>query len=262
VGRIRTIKPEFPQSESVGRLSRDGRLLFLMLFTIVDDEGRARAAPRMLASLLYPYDDDAKTHIVQWLFELEREGCIKLYEVEGNAYLQIEKWLEHQKIDRPSPSRLPSPSLDTREKSPNPREPSATDLVPSILDHGPRTKEGIGEAPARKRASPPVSEPEGFAEFWQAYPNSKARPDALKAYRQVIARGADHAAIMAGTRRYASEVRGEEKKFIKHAGGWLRDERWRDSEGATVIRPTAFTSPEEQEAQRLMREKAYGSVQI
>ena len=54
--RIRTIKPEFPQSESVGRLSREARLLFLLLFTLVDDAGRSRAASRMLASVLYPYD--------------------------------------------------------------------------------------------------------------------------------------------------------------------------------------------------------------
>lgn len=134
MARIRTIKPEFPHSESIGRVSRDARLLFLMLFTIVDDAGRARAASRMLASLLYPYDDDAKTHIVQWMFELEREGCVRLYHVEGNAYLEIEKWLEHQKIDKPSKSRLPAPPPHPREASANAREVSATDLVPSTLD--------------------------------------------------------------------------------------------------------------------------------
>ena len=46
--RIRTIKPEFPQSETVGRLTREARLLFLQLFTLVDDAGRARAAPGCL----------------------------------------------------------------------------------------------------------------------------------------------------------------------------------------------------------------------
>jgi hypothetical protein len=58
MGRIRTIKPEFPQSESVGRLSRDARLLFIQLWTVCDDSGRARGSSRMLASLLYPYDTD------------------------------------------------------------------------------------------------------------------------------------------------------------------------------------------------------------
>jgi hypothetical protein len=59
MARIRTIKPEFPQSESMGRISRDARLLFVQLWCICDDHGRTRAASRMLASLLFPYDDDA-----------------------------------------------------------------------------------------------------------------------------------------------------------------------------------------------------------
>ena len=107
MARIRSIKPEFPQSESIGRLSRDARLLFVELWTIADDSGRARAASRMLASLLFPYDDDAPGLIDGWLHELEAEGCIIRYEVDGSTYLQVANWLKHQKIDKPSPSRLP-----------------------------------------------------------------------------------------------------------------------------------------------------------
>jgi hypothetical protein len=59
VARIRTIKPEFVESESVGKLSREARLLFILLWTFVDDAGRARASSRLLTSRLYPYDDDA-----------------------------------------------------------------------------------------------------------------------------------------------------------------------------------------------------------
>lgn len=145
MARIRTIKPEFPQSESMGRVSRDARLLFIMLWTIVDDEGRTRAASRMLASLLYPYDDDAKIHIVQWLFELEREGCITLYSHDGNAYLQIENWLSHQRIDHPAKSRLPAPVAKPREDSRN----LAPDLGPRI---GPSTKK---DTPAKADVGSP-----------------------------------------------------------------------------------------------------------
>lgn len=120
MARIRTIKPEFPQSESIGRLSRDARLLFVQLWTVVDDAGRARAAPRLLSSLLYPYDEDAPGLMAGWLDELEREGCILRYTVDGAAYVEITNWAKHQKIDRPSPSRLPAPL----ETSVNPREPS------------------------------------------------------------------------------------------------------------------------------------------
>jgi len=133
MARIRTIKPEFPQSESVGRLSREARLLFIQLWTIADDAGRTRAASRMLASLLYPYDDDAPALIDGWLAELSDAGMVALYEHDGARYLEITKWLEHQKIDKPSKSRLPEIREGSRMFS-KPREPSTTDLVPSTVD--------------------------------------------------------------------------------------------------------------------------------
>ena len=125
MARIRTIKPEFPQSESMGRVSRDARLLFVMLWPICDDHWRARASTRMLASLLFPYDDDAPSLIDGWLDELEREGCIRRYIVEGSTFLEVCNWLFHQKIDKPSRPQFPG----FNEGYPRPREDSRTFVV-------------------------------------------------------------------------------------------------------------------------------------
>jgi hypothetical protein len=114
MARIRSIKPEFPQSESMGRVSRDARLLFILLWTIADDSGRTRAASRMLASLLFPYDDDARLLIDEWLAELDAAGCIVRYEVQGQRYLEICNWLKHQRIDKPSKPQHPSPREGSR----------------------------------------------------------------------------------------------------------------------------------------------------
>lgn len=134
MARIRTIKPEFPQSEKIGRLSRDARLLFIQLWTVSDDEGRLRGASRMLASLLYPYDDDVPGLIDGWLNELEQEKCIIRYAVDCTSYIQIANWLEHQKIDRPSKSRIPEFENSSRVLA-RYREHSRT----SDADLGPRT---------------------------------------------------------------------------------------------------------------------------
>jgi len=141
MARIRTIKPEFPQSESMGRVSRDARLCFVNLFTIVDDAGRTRGSSRLLASLLYPYDEDAGSLMGGWLDELERETCIARYEAEGNCYLQISNWLKHQKIDKPSTSRLPA-FVESSRILANVSEASGTYLVPvpSTEDLVPRSK--------------------------------------------------------------------------------------------------------------------------
>jgi hypothetical protein len=143
MGRIRTIKPEFPQSESVGKLSRDARLLFIQLWTIADDEGRCRAASRMLASLLYPYDDDVSRLIDGWLDELEKNGQVRRYEVDGSTYLEIVKWLDHQKIDRPSKSKMPAFAGSPRALA-TISEVSETDLGPRK-----RTKDSLGRSLTR-----------------------------------------------------------------------------------------------------------------
>jgi hypothetical protein len=134
MARIRSIKPEFPQSESMGRVSRDARLLFVMLWPICDDHGRTRASSRMLASLLFPYDDDAAKLLPGWLDELEAEDCIRRYEDGGSSYLYVPKWLIHQKIDKPSKAVHPDPP----EHSPSPREHSPS-------PHPRKGREGKGE---------------------------------------------------------------------------------------------------------------------
>jgi hypothetical protein len=148
MARIRTIKPEFPQSESMGRVSRDARLTFIMLWTIADDSGRLRGNSRMLASLLFPYDDDARKHIDSWLGELERENCITRYVVDGDSYLQVNGWANHQKIDKPSASKIPPPPESSRILA-NPRESSPLDQGE---DQG---REGNGDS-AEDEASPPA----------------------------------------------------------------------------------------------------------
>lgn len=138
MARIRTIKPEFVESESIGRLSRDARLLFVLLWTFVDDEGRARASARLLSSRLYPYDDDAPKKMSAWLAELQAGNHVRLYEVDGNSYLDIPKWSAHQKIDHPAKSRIPEFCENLASPSEDFANTSET-LAPHIMDHGPRT---------------------------------------------------------------------------------------------------------------------------
>ncbi len=164
--RIRTIKPELPQSESLGRVSREARLCFILLFTIADDFGKLRGNSRMLASLLYPYDDDAPGKIASWLTELEREGCVTQYAIEGNSYLKIDNWHLHQKVDRPTASKIPDPPETPREASRGIDE-SSRGLVVGSKDQGrDQGRERIvdlparGPAPAPAREAPPPPPPE------------------------------------------------------------------------------------------------------
>ena len=151
MSRIRTIKPEFPQSESMGRVTRDARLCFIMLWTLADDEGRLRGNSRMLASLLFPYDEDASKKIEAWLVELHGQQCIRRYRVNGDHYVEIINWLKYQKIDRPTPSKLP-PFDDASEI---PREDSTSIREPSPPEGKGREGRGGDAARASSRAARP-----------------------------------------------------------------------------------------------------------
>ncbi len=147
MGRIRTIKPETPESESLGRVSREARLCFLLLFTQADDEGRMRGNAQMLAGRLFPYDEDAKGLMEGWLGALEGEGCIQRYIVDGKAYLQIVEWKKHQKVDKPTPSRFPAP-------------PESPGRDPEFVESSPSAPRGLHE----DSANPPRVLPEASCE--------------------------------------------------------------------------------------------------
>ena len=130
--RIRCIKPEFWVSESIGRLSRDARLFFVGLWSIADDSGRGRGILPYLSGALFPYDSDALNLMPKWFSELEKEKMVRRYiGPDGNHYFDLPNWLKHQKIEKPSPSKLPP----FTESSPNP---------PRILPEGSGLDQGSG----------------------------------------------------------------------------------------------------------------------
>lgn len=241
MARIRTIKPEFPQSESMGRISRDARLAFILMWPHCDDAGRLRASSRALASLLFPFDDDAPKLVPAWLDELEAEGCITRYEVGANHYLQVENFLKHQKIDHPSKSNIPPPLESSRGLSEDSR------IV--ALDQGKdRTKEGI------------KGQDQGggcFDVFFETMPKKISRKSAEASYSKALTRTTADILLVAA-KAYAATCSGFEEKYILSPAKWLDDERWTDGANGHV-KHTAFTSPEEIEGQRRLKEKAYGT---
>jgi hypothetical protein len=180
MARIRSIKPEFPQSESMGRVSRDARLTFVLLWTIADDAGRLRGNSRMLASLLYPYDSDAPRLIDRWLEELSKEKCLVRYKVNGNQYIEICNWLSHQKIDHPSKSKI-EPFSNALEDSREPREGSWEDG--NGREGSGRERKGSGREVSLPPL-PPILAEQAFQETltdWLAYKGKAYKPQGLKA---------------------------------------------------------------------------------
>jgi hypothetical protein len=124
--------------------------LFVLLWPVCDDHGRTRGAPRFLANVLFPYDEDARGLVEGWLNELEAVGAIRRYVVDGCAYVDIPNWQKHQRIDKPSASKWPA--FEEGSKSP-PR----TLIEDSPLEGKGREGKGVeGTREARESHTPSV----------------------------------------------------------------------------------------------------------
>lgn len=139
MARIRSIKPELPLDEKLGRCSRDARLLFILLWTIADDHGRFRASPELLRGQLFPYDADVDDDMVaKWFKELEDSGRVQSYEERSQRYGAVTNWAKHQRVDNAGRSFFPAPPFaEAHGDSPQPAEgfgDPPSELEPSQSD--------------------------------------------------------------------------------------------------------------------------------
>lgn len=112
--RMRTIKPETFISETLMNVSVHARWTFAGLWTYADDEGRGRADARLIKAALWALDDEVTTReVAAFLDELEFEGLICRYEHDGKRFMHIVNFAEHQRPNRPVPSKLPECSKTT-----------------------------------------------------------------------------------------------------------------------------------------------------
>lgn len=110
MARIRTIKPELFTSESLASVSLTAERTFVGLFTQADDHGRHRDHPAIIAGLLWPLrPEHTPVDVENDLQQLADADLLCRYTAQdGKRYLHIVTWHAHQKINRPSPSRLPA----------------------------------------------------------------------------------------------------------------------------------------------------------
>lgn len=106
MARIRTVKPEFWTDEKVVECSIPARLLFIGLFNFANDMGCLERSPKRLKMQIFPAD---MIDCEPLLLELITHGLLSEYSVSGVNYLQIKGFLKHQKINRPSATKIPLP---------------------------------------------------------------------------------------------------------------------------------------------------------
>ncbi|MEM9067156.1 MAG: hypothetical protein AAGE52_01580 [Myxococcota bacterium] len=107
--RIRSIKPEWLDSEKLSPLSDEARLLSIALLALSDDWGGVTGHPALVAARVWPFADDGKERASRAISELAEAGYLTCYEVRGRQYIHLIGWFEHQKVDKPGKPRVPFP---------------------------------------------------------------------------------------------------------------------------------------------------------
>jgi hypothetical protein len=91
--------------------------------------------------------------------------------------------------------------------------------------------EGDREGDREKKT--PSETPQGFAEFWMAYPKKKDRGAALRAYRKAL-KATDAETLISAAKKYAALRQGQDPAYTKHASTWLNAESWSDEPDGTA----------------------------
>lgn len=137
--RIRSLKPEIWQSADFMALSPVGRLAFIALITLADDDGRLKmTAAHLVATTLH---DAEPGELSRQLALMERLDMIACYQVDGRDYIALINWRHHQRVDHPSVSRFPAPpevlarAREVSGASARASDPLGSDLGP-VFDPG------------------------------------------------------------------------------------------------------------------------------
>jgi hypothetical protein len=226
--RIRSIRPEFWSSEDVAAMSWDTRLVFIGLWSYVDDNGVGRDIERLITTALFPLDGDlpeSSRRVTGALQHLSDHGQITRYVVEGKAYLHVSSWTKHQRIEKASQGRYPLPTCDNAEfQEPS---PTTTGTLPDMSPPGEGEKGRRGEVNTSAQDKPVRHDyPADFQAFWEKYPKKRGKDAALKHWKSAKQR-ATVAEIVAGAERYAKNP-GRDPQYTKDPERWLAGGHWAD----------------------------------
>jgi len=203
------IDPSFWTDEKLGECTIQERYLFMGLISNSDDEGYGRANPKLLKSLVFPYDDLRSPDFDKMLAHLGGLKLIVLYTVDEQAYYYLPNFPKYQTINKVTSSVFPRLPDDYG---------SNTVCIPPKRIEEKRIEDKISIAL--------------FDRFWSAYPKKKSKGDAEKAFKKLKMSEELLQEIISAVeaQKQSSQWLEENGKFIPYPATWLNGKRWQDEE--------------------------------
>lgn len=116
MARIRTIKPEFYTNEELSKLPEVTHYgMASGLLTYADDEGYFNANPGLIKAAVFPLREPSVS-IHDMLTQLSSVGYLRFGSAaDGKRYGHVVKFDEHQRVNRPTPSKIKDLTIQWEE---------------------------------------------------------------------------------------------------------------------------------------------------
>jgi hypothetical protein len=243
MARIRTIKPEFTQHEDLSALPAETHLFAAGLLNHADDEGYFNANPKLLKASVFPLRE-CSVSVQEMLTQLSGIGYVRLgVGRDGKRYGQVVKFKEHQRINRPSQSKIQALGIVWEEAVSTHHELSEDSLPEGKGKEGNGTGNGKGSTRALPVGAIPANpdSEERVRRIFQAHPRQvretvthQAIIAALVELEQEMGGGeAAYCWLLKRTELYrecVAEWPPGERQFIVGSDRWFSDKRFNESE--------------------------------
>lgn len=138
--RIRSVKPEFWQSETLSSVDAFSRLMAIALLNLSDDHGYFNASPTIVRGEVFPYEETL-ANVSRALASLVQIGYIRIGTTQaGKRVGNVVNFKEHQRVDHPSRLTFDVDSIiwdeKTNQSSRDPRETVASPRETLDQEHG------------------------------------------------------------------------------------------------------------------------------
>jgi len=251
-----------------GKIGEFCQVLYPLLIANADECGRQAGDAFTVKNVVLPSSPRHERDFEQALDILATVGLIHRYDVSGAVYLLIHQFEEYQHLNlkHRGESRFPSPEegipLIPRASAKLRTTPPLSLSLSSSLS-GSLSGVSISQAPPDAAEPVCVSPPDGFTQFWDAYPKKKAKDDARKAWEKRRPDGALLLTILAAiaTQRQSPDWQKENGRYIPFPATWLNRGQWTDSPdelGSSQSETTRFNVAASEEAERLILEHERG----
>ena len=224
----RIIKESICVSRKVNSLTAEEEVFFYRLLVNCDDFGTFYGDPEVLAGKLYPRRRCTAEKVKRWRDRLADVGLIRIYEVDGEEYIEVQKWLDHQQ-KRSQTRKYPYPE-GLEDSASECNRVIADDSNGLQMSPKTRTRTRTRTRTYSRTAQSASDVVSLFEAFWAEYPRKVDKADAVKAFSKLVEDGEDPAKVVEAAGRYARhcEDEGVQQKYTKHAATFLREDRWKE----------------------------------